>query len=545
MTGSGSVGGERKSGSAWAPLRHRTFRTLWTAQLGSNVGTWMQTVGAQWMLVRQPHAAALTSAVQAASLLPVLFLSLPGGVLADVVNRKTMLVWLAASMAAVCGALTALTSAGLATPAVLLALTFLLGCGQALMNPAWQAIQPELVPREEIPAASALGSLNVNAARAVGPAVAGLLIAVAGTRVVFGINALSFVGICFAVATWRRQSTTVGEAEHMRPALAAGTRYVRAAPGVRRILLRAALFVVPASALWGLLPVVARVRLGLGSGGYGLLLGALGVGAVAGAAFMKPATAALGRNRLLALSSLVFAAGGAAAVWLTQPLAVAVVLVPTGVGWLWALSTFNTALQLTLPAWVRARGLAVYLIVFMGGQGVGSLLWGAVAAWLTPTGGVVIASALLALTTATLASWPLPASLGTLDREVVAPWPEPSLVLDPDPDDGPVVVEVVYLLDGEREPAFLEAMTAVERSRRRTGALRWTLLRDSEDVSRWVEVFEVASWSEHLRQHTSRTTGADAEAMRTAADLSRTPPQVRHLVPARTPTPVVASMVAE
>jgi hypothetical protein len=226
--------------------------------------------------------------------------------------------------------------------------------------------------------------------------------------------------------------------------------------------------------------------------------------------------------------------------------AVAVVLVPTGVGWLWALSTFNTALQLTLPAWVRARGLAVYLIVFMGGQGIGSLVWGAVATWLTATDGILIASVLLALTTATLVRWSLPASLGTLDRTVVVPWAEPSLVLAPDPDDGPVVVEVVYVLDAEagREPAFLEAMSAVERTRRRTGALRWSLLRDAADASRWVEIFEVASWSEHLRQHTARTTGADAEVIRTAAALSRVPVHATHFVPAGTRTAGNAPTVA-
>lgn len=340
MTQQKHDGGARENGpSSWAPLRGRTFRVLWSAQLGSNVGTWMQTVGAQWMLVQQPNAPTLTAAVQAASLLPVLFLSLPAGVLADVLDRRALLMTLSGVMAALCAALAALTAAGLTTPAVLIALTFLIGCGQALMSPGWQAIQPELVPREQIPAAAALGSLNVNVARAIGPAVAGLLVAATGPDVVFALNAVSFLGVLAALLGWHRARHGAGDRERMRPALASGTRYVRNAPGVRRVLLRSGLFVVPASALWGLLPVVAERRLGLGSGGYGLLLGALGAGAIVGAVTIGRVRERLGRNVLLAVSTVAFAAGTLAAAVLRQPVPVAVVLVVAGVGWLYALST--------------------------------------------------------------------------------------------------------------------------------------------------------------------------------------------------------------
>ncbi|MEU0635106.1 MFS transporter [Streptomyces albidoflavus] len=525
-------GGARENGpSSWAPLRGRTFRVLWSAQLGSNVGTWMQTVGAQWMLVQQPNAPTLTAAVQAASLLPVLFLSLPAGVLADVLDRRALLMTLSGVMAALCAALAALTAAGLTTPAVLIALTFLIGCGQALMSPGWQAIQPELVPREQIPAAAALGSLNVNVARAIGPAVAGLLVAATGPDVVFALNAVSFLGVLAALLGWHRARHGAGDRERMRPALASGTRYVRNAPGVRRVLLRSGLFVVPASALWGLLPVVAERRLGLGSGGYGLLLGALGAGAIVGAVTIGRVRERLGRNVLLAVSTVAFAAGTLAAAVLRQPVPVAVVLVVAGVGWLYALSTLNTTLQLALPGWVRARGLAVYLMVFMGGQGIGTLLWGLLADGIGTAETLLVSAGLLLASAASLTWLPLRERTGTLDRTIVAPWPEPALALPVDPDDGPVLVEVAYEVPEDRAERFRAAMAEAAVSRRRTGALRWNLYQDVADPRRWVEVFEVASWSEHLRQHGTRLTGYDAELLTTARDLAEGEPEVRHLVP--------------
>ncbi|WP_217383078.1 MFS transporter [Streptomyces sp. NK08203] len=524
--------GARENGpSSWAPLRGRTFRVLWSAQLGSNVGTWMQTVGAQWMLVQQPNAPTLTAAVQAASLLPVLFLSLPAGVLADVLDRRALLMTLSGVMAALCAALAALTAAGLTTPAVLIALTFLIGCGQALMSPGWQAIQPELVPRAQIPAAAALGSLNVNVARAIGPAVAGLLVAATGPDVVFALNAVSFLGVLAALLGWHRARHGAGDRERMRPALASGTRYVRNAPGVRRVLLRSGLFVVPASALWGLLPVVAERRLGLGSGGYGLLLGALGAGAIVGAVTIGRVRERLGRNVLLAVSTVAFAAGTLAAAVLRQPVPVAVVLVVAGVGWLYALSTLNTTLQLALPGWVRARGLAVYLMVFMGGQGIGTLLWGLLADGIGTAETLLVSAGLLLASAASLTWLPLRERTGTLDRTIVAPWPEPALALPVDPDDGPVLVEVAYEVPEDRAERFRAAMAEAAVSRRRTGALRWNLYQDAADPRRWVEVFEVASWSEHLRQHGTRLTGYDAELLTTARDLAEGEPEVRHLVP--------------
>ncbi|MEY9937506.1 MFS transporter [Streptacidiphilus sp. MAP5-3] len=517
--------------SSWAPMAVPAFRLLWLAQMVSNIGTWMQTVGAQWMLVHQHNAALLTSAVQAASLLPVLFVSLPAGVLADLLDRRHILLGLSTAMAVLAGVLAGLTGAGLATPTVLLLLTFLMGCGQAMTNPAWQAIQPELVPRDLIPQAASLNSLNVNVARAVGPALAGLLVAVSGPAVVFTVNAVSFVVVALAVYAWHRPAQGLRGSEAPVPALHAGVRYVRHAPGVRRILVRSALFVLPASALWALLPVTAGRSLHLGSGGYGLLLGALGVGAIVGALTIKRLRAAVSDNVLLALGGVMFAGGTVAAATLHSLPALALVLLPTGAAWLVNLSTFNTELQLRLPGWVRARGLAVYLIVFMGGQGIGSLVWGAVAGAAGLTQALLAAAGLLVATTVTLLWWPVIHTAVPLDRSVVSTWPEPALLLDAVPEDTPVLVLLDYTVAPEDADAFVAGMRPVEQSRRRTGAVSWDLYRDSAAPERFTEAFQVASWSEHLLQHDGRTTGYDERLLQDVRSLAQGPPTVRHLLP--------------
>jgi MFS family permease len=515
----------------WAPMRDRIFRALWFAQLGSNVGSWMQTVGAQWLLVEHSSSTALVAAVQTASLLPVMLLSLPAGVMADVLDRRRLLLFVQLVMAGTAGALAWLTAVGLTTPAVLLVLTFLLGCGQAVSGPAWQAIQPELVPREQIPAAATLGSLTVNLARAVGPAIAGVLVAATGPSAVFAINAVSFLGVVAAVAVWHRRPQEAARPERALAALHAGTRYVRNAPSVRRILVRAALFVIPGSALWALLPSVASSRLGLGAGGYGVLLGALGVGAVVGALTLSQLRARMSANLLLAGSAVVFGLGTLVLGTVKNTPTVTVVMVLTGLAWLVSLSTLNSALQLTLPAWVRARALAAYLLVFMGGQALGSLAWGALAGpW--GTGVVlVVAAAVLAGAGLSVRWLPLRELTGKLDRTPSAPWPTPNLVFEPEPEGGPVVVVKRYRVAHADQAAFLAAMDLVGLSRRRTGASRWNVYRDGADSDVFVEVFETPSWAEHLAQHSDRMTGADTEFEQRANDLSVGEPTVEHLLP--------------
>jgi MFS family permease len=521
--------------SAWAPLRVTAFRALWLAVLASNVGTWMQTVGAQWLLVGHSHASTLVALVQTANTLPVLLLALPSGVLADTFDRAHLLIGVQLFQVAVGVVLTVLTATEAMPPSLLLTLTFALGAGQALTIPAYQALIPELVPREQLASASALGAISTNLARSIGPAIAGLLIAHLGIAAVFGLNALSFLVFALALVVWRRDAEpAAGPPERFAEALRAGGRYVRFSPVVRRILLRIGLFIVPASALWALLPIVAHQNLGFGAGGYGLLLAALGIGAIIGAVLLPRVRATLSPNHLVTGAGVVYGLAVAVVGLARQPVLVVLVLVPAGVAWIGVLSTANATLQLFLPGWVRARGLSIYQIVVFGGQAVAALLWGVLAQQTSLGLAFTVAAAMLVAGAAAARQWPL-RSIATLDRSVVEYWPEPQLLVEPDPDNGPVLVTVAYSVSPERQAAFLEAMQRVGRSRRRTGATDWGVFRDAAIPNQFVEAYLVPSWQEHLRQHTGRLTVTDQEIEEEATSLADGPPRVAHLVPPENP----------
>ncbi len=516
--------------STWAPLRSRVYRALWTAQLVSNLGTWMQTVGAQWIMVGEPNAAALVSFVQTATTLPVMLLSIPSGVLADLLDRRRLLLGAQSVMALLAAALTLFTATGHTTPEMLLTLLFLLGCGQAVTGPAWQAIQPELVPREQIPSASALGSMSMNIGRAVGPALAGVLVALSGPTLVFALNTLSFGGIVVALLLWRRQvSERTLPSERPLAALQAGTRFIRASPAIRRVLTRSILFVGPGSAVWALLPVVANSGLGLGSSGYGVMLGALGVGAVLGALALAWVRARLTPTRMLAIAAVVFGAATAGAALVKAVAPVLVLLVFAGAAWLLSLATLNATMQLLLPAWVRARGLSVYMLVFMGGQAIGSLVWGLVAGAFGTVTALLAAAALLAVCAVSTAWLPIRHDVDTLDLTPQMYWPEPDLVVEPESDDGPVMVLHEYLVPAENVSAFLDAMVYLGRSRQRTGAMEWRLFRDIGAADKYVEAFLVRSWSEHMHQHQVRLTTQDRLREQAVAEYAQSERTI-HLV---------------
>jgi MFS family permease len=519
--------------STWAPLRIAAFRSLWLAQVGSLIGTWMQTVGAQWLLVEEPGAEALVAMVQVATMLPALVLALPAGALADILDRRRMLIGTQLFLACVAAGLTGLTLAGRASPALLLTFTFLIGSGIALTLPAYQAFIQEIVPPAQVRSAAALGGVAVNGARAIGPAIAGLLIAQVGAGAVFALNAASYVVLVLVLLGMRRPKSVAAEAapERLLGAIRAGQRYVRHSLVVRRMLLRVALFVLPGAALWALLPLVASRLLGTGSTGYGVLLAALGAGAVLGADLLPRLGARLPPNRLLLVSGAAFTASLLACVLVGNLVVLALLLVPAGIAWLWVLMTMTGALQVFLPAWVRARGLSMYNIVFAGGQAIGAFAWGLLAQWAGLVPAFVAAAAVMALGTASVVVWPLRDVAG-LNRDLAVFMPDPELARDPDPDEGPVLVTLTYRVDDDRVPAFLDAMVKLRRSRLRTGAQSCELYRDGADPAQFVLVALYPTWAEHLRQHTGRLTGADQSLYETARDLAIGPPEVAHLFPA-------------
>lgn len=522
--------------SAWAPLANRVFRALWVAQFASNVGTWMQTVGAQWLLI--DTSPLLVSLVQAASSLPIVVLALPAGAWADMVDRRRLLLGAQLAMFLAAAALAITTFAGTVSPVLILALTFALGCGNAVAGPSWQAIQPDLVDRGLLPQAAALNGLNMNVARAIGPAIGGLIVATAGAGWVFALNAASFVGIALVLMVWRSPKRAAEmPSERLVGALRAGGRYVRHALIVRRLLYRAVLFIPAASAVWALLPVIAADHLSLGSGGYGLLLGMVGTGAVAGAIVIPRFRARVGSARLVTGAMAATAVATAVIATVSQVVVVGIALLPVGAAWIAVMSSLNSGMQLALPNWVRARGLAYYLVVFQGAQALGAIVWGTVADLSSATTALLIAAAVLVAGVLVGLRSPMP-DTSRLDRTPSTHWPAPQLTFTPDATDGPVMVTVTYRVPEENARDFTHAMQGVRRSRRRTGALRWELFRDGSDPTRFVESYLIGTWEEHMRQHQTRQTGADRRFEDDAKRHALGEPEVAHLFPPPTSGPV-------
>ena len=474
---------------------------MWLAQFVSNVGGWMQTVGAQWLMLSLTSAAAPVALIQTASSLPVLLFAVPAGAIGDLVDRRRFLLVAQTFMALAAVALGLLAIAGVVTPLLLLLLLFALGSGQAWTSPTWQTLQPELVGPAERPQAIALGSVNQNLARAVGPAIGGALVAAVSVGSVFLINAATFLAVIVVIARWRGGMRTVGALprEQVGEAVRAGGRYVAASPALRAILLRAAAFVFFASAIWALLPLTARDALGLGSGGYGLLLGCVGVGAVAGAALLPRLRASLSPDTMLTIGSLAVAGLALVLAYVHVTVLVGVALAIGGMAWILALSTLNSIYQASLPSWVKARGMGFYLIVFQGGTAIGSAVMGIAAgqAGLSTT----LLAAAIGLVLGPLLGLRAPFQAIAPDELLPAgDWPAPALADDQAPS-GPVMVTVEYWPREELRESFLAELYDARFSRRRTGASSWRMWRDSGDQSRFLEQFVVASWQEHLRQH--------------------------------------------
>lgn len=520
--------------SPWRPLRYPLLRSLWIASVASNVGTWLQSVGASWLMTTLTPSSTQVALVQVATSLPMFLLALPSGALADVMDRRRLLVVTQGWMLASAAGLALISALGGVTPGLLLLFTFLLGLGTAFNGPAWQAILPELVPREELPEAIVLNSVGFNIARAAGPALGGLIVAAAGPSATFALNAVSFLGVLVVLWRWKRPvEESVLPAERFLGAMQTGVRYVRHAPELIAVLWRGSAFVFCGSALWALLPVVARVELQRGPGAYGLLLGLLGVGAVA-AAFVLPR---LKRNNstdlVVIVATLVFAGGMLALAFLRSFPLVLFAMLLSGGAWLSALSSMNVAFQTSLPAWVRARALSVYLLTFYAGLSAGSALWGLLADHFGLRASLVAAAATTVVALLATARFHLRSGEG-LNLSPSRQWPAPIVTHEPEPDRGPVLVHVEYEVDPAQAEEWSAAMREMRRSRLRDGAYEWSLFSDANRPNHHVEQYLVSSWIEHLRQH-ERETVADRELKRRIRTFQTEPgpPKVRYLIAER------------
>ncbi|WP_186417301.1 MFS transporter [Bosea sp. CS1GBMeth4] len=530
MTEAPHAAAPKPASSAFSPLRQPVFAVLWAATILGNVGSFMRDVASAWLVTELSGSPSAVAMVQVAGTLPIFLLAIPAGVLSDIVDRRKLLIFVQLLLALVSAALMALAFANRLSVEMLVGLTFVGGVGAALMGPTWQSIVPELVPKSELRNAVALNSLGFNIARSIGPALGGALLVGFGAAATYGADVLSYVFVIAALVWWRRPAGADDALrEQFGGAFRAGLRYARASRELHRVLLRATLFFICASAIWALLPLVARHLLGGSAGFYGLLLAAVGAGAIIGAILLPHIRLRADADGIMLGAALVTSAITAAlAATPPQWLAILLLLVLGG-AWIAALTTLNGTVQAILPNWVRGRGLAIYLTVFNGALAVGSLLWGLIAEMLGVHGTLVAAALALALVALAVMRLPLPK--GEADLTPSSHWPEPALAEPVEHDRGPVTVTIEYRIARENRAAFLAAIARLAPERRRDGAFSWGVSEDAADPERIVEWFMVESWAEHLRQH-RRVSQADADIQAEMARFHSGPeaPVVRHLL---------------
>jgi len=475
----------------------------------------MQDVGAGWLMTSLSPSPSMVALVEAADSLALMLLAVPAGALADIVDKRRVLIVVQVYLLIVAGMLGLLTRLEMTTPWMLIGFTFALGAGAAVVLPTWAAIVPELVPAPEMPSAVALNSIAINVSRAIGPAIAGVLVAAVGAWLVFALNALSYIGILAVLVHWRREHRKSAlPAERFLSAIRVGMRFVMHTRALQVVLIRGAAFFVFASATWSLFPLIVRRELGRGPEIYGLLLTCIGVGAVAGAILLPRLRAKFSRDALVAVASALYALAALALAHVQNLALLAAAMLATGVAWISILSALQVAAQMTLPSWVRARGLAAFVVVFMGGMAIGSLIWGQVATriGIPATLSVAAAGMLIAIGL----TWRF--KLGhheVLDFSPSLEWAAPVLAEIPEDDIGPVLVTIEYSVPTVHRSEFVAAMQAVGEMRRRNGAYFWELFHDSADPTRFIECFMDESWLEHLRQH-ERVSVADREIQRLA-----------------------------
>jgi MFS family permease len=506
------------------------FAVIWTATVLGNVGTFMRDVSSSWLVTEISASPAAVAMIQAAGTLPVFLLAIPAGVLSDILDRRRFLMAIQIMLGIVSSILAFLSWTGAVTVESLVILTFLGGVGAALATPAWQAITPELVPRSDLKGAVALNSLGINIARSIGPALGGFLLAGLGAAAVYGLDVLTYILVGGALLWWRREADADdGLREHFGGALRAGLRYARASHDLHRILWRAVLFFAFTSAVWALLPIVARQEIGGGPSFYGLMLGSVGAGAILGAVLLPRVRVWLGQDRLVLAMSLV-TAGATVLLALTNSEIVAIIATfVLGIAWIAMLTTLNSTMQAILPNWIRGRGLAIYLTAFNGAMAAGSLGWGFLAQEITTDATLIVAGIGLALAALLAHRAPLPSGEGDLTPSLH--WPEPAMAEPVAHDRGPVMIMVTYRVQQADRSIFLKVLERLSEGRRRDGAYAWGVSEDAADPEHIVEWFFVESWAEHLRQH-KRVSKADADIQAEARRFHQgaEPPLVQHFL---------------
>jgi len=522
----------REHNSVLAPFRLPLFRALWTANVLTTIGGYINDVGAAWLMTSLSPSPLMVSLIQVAANSPFFLLALPAGALGDILDKRRLLLVTQVAMMLLTALLGVLTLLGLVSPVSLLLVLFMVEVFDALAGPAWQTLIPEIVGPKDMHAGITLNSVGMSVARAIGPAIGGALLAVTATSgPAFLIDAASLLGVIAFLWRWTRRAEPAAlPAERFMGAMRVGVRFVRYSPRYRATLVRIGAFIFFGSALVTLLPVIARSNLHRGPGAYGVLLGFMGAGAVAAVPLLHHARKAMKLDVLLAIATALSGGVEAAIGGIRSfPILCGVMLV-AGVAWVTVMSSLNNAAQSVLPPWVRSRAMSVYLMVFFGAMTAGSLLWGAVA---TRVGAPLAITLAACGMFATLALVP---RFRVMDHKQVdltpsLHWPAPMVVHPPSDDRGPILVTVEYRVDPANAEQFVRSMQRLRRERMRTGSFRWGLFNDAADPARYIEAFLSESWAEHVRQH-GRVTTADREIEDAvnAFHLGPEKPVIRHLI---------------
>lgn len=523
--------GEQRSSSE-SPLKDTLYRFLWVTMFASEIGAYMQTVGASWLITSLAPSPFVVALLQVVASLSIFLLALPAGALSDIVDRRKLFLITQYFSLAVAAILSILTLGGFTTSSILLVFSFLLGLGFAMSLPVSIVVQTELVPKHKAMAAMTLFSVAIYIGLGVGPLLGGLVVAAAGPWAVFMLNALSFVGIIVFLHRWHKPSDQkLLPPEQVIGAIRTGLRYMRHSLHVRALFVRDFALTICGSALISLLPLLARNEAGSNSILFGILVGAFGIGGMIGGLIIVPRIKMVSIEKRVTIATVVFAVSMAVLSFQHDAITLFVGVFAVGTSLVVTNSSLNFVAYNSVSSWVRTRVVSVHQLVYWGGVAMGSIMWGIVAeTWGIPIA-LLAASIGLAIGLITSTRYKLE-SHSDVDMSPSLHWTMPNIMIDiDDHKEGPALVEIEFHIDPARSQEFESAMHDVRSLRLRDGAINWGLFHDVENPSRYVEMFVSESWNEHLRQH-ERITKADLAIEQHAISfhIGKDSPRISHLI---------------